>query len=97
MNDLDRSTTWQMGFNTDKGYVRHKDDASQEIQSGGSIYVTNRLTSGLFNSLYHMILLKFTEENVNNQTLTQVSQVYVHVFFCIKVILSWLTIYAHWW
>ncbi len=38
----------------------------------------------------HVVLLKCTERNVNNQTLTQVSQLYVHVFFCVKVIRSWL-------
>ncbi len=36
----------------------------------------------------HVVLLKYTEQNVNNQTLTQVSQIYVHIFFCLKVIRS---------
>ncbi len=36
--------------------------------------------------------LKCTEQNVNNQTLIQVSQLYVHVFFCLKVIRSWLNL-----
>ncbi len=33
--------------------------------------------------------LKCTEQNVNNQNLTQVSQLYIHVSFCLKVIRSW--------
>ncbi len=37
-----------------------------------------------------VVLLKGTEQNINNQTLTKVSQRYVHVFFCLKVIRSWL-------
>ncbi len=36
----------------------------------------------------HVVLLKYTEQNVNNQTLTQVSQLYAHVFVCFKVIRS---------
>ncbi len=40
----------------------------------------------------HVVSLKCTEQNVNNQTLTQVSQLYIHVFFCLKVIRSWLNI-----
>ncbi len=36
----------------------------------------------------HVILLKCTEQNVNNQTLIQVSQLYFQVFFCLKVIRS---------
>ncbi len=35
---------------------------------------------------YHTDNLKCTEQNVNNQTLTQVSQLYVHVSFCLKLI-----------
>ncbi len=34
----------------------------------------------------------YTNYNVNNQTLTQVSQLYVHVSFCLKVIRSWLNL-----
>ncbi len=33
-----------------------------------------------------------TEQNVNNQTLTQVSQLYDHVSFCLKVIRPWLNL-----
>ncbi len=44
----------------------------------------------------HVVVLKFTEQNVNNQTLTQVSQLYVHVFFCLKGN-QVITKYAHWW
>ncbi len=40
-------------------------------------------------SQYHVHCLKCTEQNVNNQNLTQVSQLYVHVSFCLKVIRSW--------
>ncbi len=40
----------------------------------------------------HVVLLKCTYQNVNNQTHTQVSQLHVHVFFCLKVIRSWLNI-----
>ncbi len=38
----------------------------------------------------HVVLLKCTEQNVNNKTLPKISQLYVHVFFCLKVIKSWL-------
>ncbi len=38
----------------------------------------------------HVVLLKCTEQNVNNQTLTRISQLYVHIFFCLKVVRSWL-------
>ncbi len=34
----------------------------------------------------HVLLLKCTEQNVNNQTLTQVSQLYVLVLICLKVL-----------
>ncbi len=40
-------------------------------------------------SQYHVDWLKCTDKNVNNQNLTQVSQLYVHVSFCLKVIRSW--------
>ncbi len=40
-------------------------------------------------SQYHVDWLKWTEQNVNNQILTQVSQLYVHVSFCLKVNRSW--------
>ncbi len=38
---------------------------------------------------YHGDWFKCTEQNVNNQNLTQVSQLYVHVSFCLKVNRSW--------
>ncbi len=60
------------------------------IQSGGSIHAINLLTSGLFTGQCHVVLLKCSEQNGNIQTLTQVSQLYVHVSFCLKVIRSWL-------
>ncbi len=40
-------------------------------------------------SQYHVDWLKCTEQNVNNPNLTQVSQLYVYVSFCLKVIRSW--------
>ncbi len=41
----------------------------------------------------HVDLLKCTEQNVNYQSLTQVSQLYVHFSFCLlKVIRSWLNV-----
>ncbi len=43
-------------------------------------------------SQYHMDLLKCTQQNVNNQTLKQFSQLYVHVSFCVKVIRSRLNL-----
>ncbi len=43
-------------------------------------------------SQYHVDWLKCTEQNVNNQNLTQVSQLYVHVSFCLTVIRSWLNL-----
>ncbi len=42
----------------------------------------------------HVALLKCTEQNVNNQTLTQVSQLYVHHFLCLRVIMSWLNMFT---
>ncbi len=42
-------------------------------------------------SQYHVVLLKGTEQNVINRTLTEVSELYVHVFICLKVIRSWQT------
>ncbi len=36
-----------------------------------------------------------TEYNVNNQTLTQVQQFYVHIFFCLMVIRPWLNRPTH--
>ncbi len=41
----------------------------------------------------NVVLLKCIVQNVNNQTLTQVSQMYVHVFFCLKVMIK----SDHWW
>ncbi len=40
----------------------------------------------------HVDSLAGTEQKVNNQTLTQVSQLYVHVSFSLKVISSWLNL-----
>ncbi len=40
-------------------------------------------------SQYHADQLKCTEQNVYNQSLTQILQLYVHIFFCLKVIRSW--------
>ncbi len=34
----------------------------------------------------------FITQNVKNQSLTQVSQLYVHISFCLKVIRSWLNL-----
>ncbi len=54
-------------------------------------------TSSYIRSVYsqcHVDSLKCTEQNVNNQTLTQVSQLYVHISFCLKVIRSWLNLPA---
>ncbi len=57
----------------------------QGIQSADSIHVINLLTSGLFTySQCHVDSLACAVQNVNNQTLTQVSQLYVHVPFCLK-------------
>ncbi len=43
-------------------------------------------------SQYYVDLFKCIEQNVNNQSLTQVSQLYVHISFCLKVIRSWLNL-----
>ncbi len=40
----------------------------------------------------HVDLLKCTEQNVNNQSLPQVSQFYVYVSFCLRVIRSSLNL-----
>ncbi len=40
----------------------------------------------------HVDSLKYTDQNVHNQTLTQVSQLYVYISFCLKVIGSWLNL-----
>ncbi len=55
----------------------------QGIQSADSIHAINLLTSDLF-SLCHVDLLKCTEQNVNNQSLIQVLQLYVHISFVLK-------------
>ncbi len=41
-----------------------------------------------------MDLLKCTVQNVNNQSLKQVSQLYVHVSFCLKVIKSRINLFT---
>ncbi len=53
---------------------------NQVIQSGGSIHAINLLTSALFTVNVIWSLLKYTEQNVNNQTLTQASQLYIFMF-----------------
>ncbi len=56
-------------------------------------------TSSYIRSVYiqwHVVLLRCTDQIVNNQTLTQVLQLYVHVFFCLEVIRSWSK-YANLW
>ncbi len=40
----------------------------------------------------HADVLNFTEQNVNNQSLTQASQLYVHIAFRLKVIRSLLNL-----
>ncbi len=60
----------------------------QGIQLGVSIYAINLLTSGL--PTLNAILC--IEQNVNNQSLTQFSQLYVHVFVCLEIIRSWLNL-----
>ncbi len=57
----------------------------QGIQSGGSIHISYIYSQ-------HVVVLTCTDQNVNNQTLTQVSQLYVHVSLCRKVIRSWLNL-----
>ncbi len=42
----------------------------------------------------HMVLLKSNEQKVNNQSPTQFSQFYVHVFVCLNQVMFK---YAHWW
>ncbi len=68
---------------------------SQGIQSVNSILAINLLKSGLFtfNTMCTYVhLLKCTKQNVNNKNLTQISQLYVYVSFCLKVIRSWLNL-----
>ncbi len=45
-------------------------------------------------SQWHLDLLKCTEPNINNQSITQVSQLYVHISLCLKVIRSWLNLHT---
>ncbi len=74
-------------------FILHK----QGIQSGGSIHGINLLT--LIRSVYsqcHVDSLVYIEENVNSQTLTQVSQLYVHVSFYLRG-KQVMTKSAHWW
>ncbi len=40
-------------------------------------------------SQYHVDELKCIEQNVKNQSLTQVSQLYFQVSFCLKAIRPW--------
>ncbi len=59
----------------------------QGIQSGDYLCETYSYIKSV-NSQNHVHLLKCTEQNVNNQSLTQVSLLYVHVSCCKT---------AHWW
>ncbi len=58
-------------------------------------WLYSRDKSSYISSVYsqcHVVILKCTEQNVNNQTLTQVSQLYVHVYICLTAIRSWLNL-----
>ncbi len=61
----------------------------------------NQLILSMWNIFLHQVCLQSmpcgliemcTEQNINNQRLTQVSQRYVNVYFCLKVIRSWLNL-----
>ncbi len=39
-------------------------------------------------SQFHVYSLKYTDQNINNQTLTQIWQLYVHISFCLDVVSS---------
>ncbi len=57
------------------------------IQSADFIHAINLFISGEdTRSVYSQYHVKCTEQNVNNQTQTQVLQLYVHISFCLKVI-----------
>ncbi len=68
----------------------------QGISSADSIHVINHLTSGLFTVNAMWTYWNVLNKNVNNQSLTQVSQLYIHVSFCHlhlkKVNRSWLNL-----
>ncbi len=58
----------------------------------------NHLALFMWKIFLHQVCLQpmpcgHTEPNVNDQTLTQVSQLYVHISFCLKV----MTKSVHWW
>ncbi len=63
------------------------------------LYLCNK--SSYIRSVYsqcHVDSLKCTEQNVNNQTPTQVAQCYVHVSFCLKLRkFQVMTKSTHWW
>ncbi len=44
----------------------------------------------------HVDWLKCSQQNVNKQSLTQISQLYIHVYLCLKVIRSWLNLPTGW-
>ncbi len=62
---------------------------SQGFQSADSIHAINLLASGLFTVNNDVDWLKCTEQHVNNQSLTQVLQLYIQVSFNLKVIRLW--------
>ncbi len=64
----------------------YKDSVSWLYSCDKSSYI------GSAYSQCHVDLLKCTEQNVNNQSLTQVSRLYVHVSFCLEIIRSWLNL-----
>ncbi len=67
-----------------------RDSVSWIYSCDKSFYITSVYSQCYVDSL------KYTVQNVNNQTLTQVSQLYVHVSFCLKVIRPWLNLPICW-
>ncbi len=62
---------------------------TQGFQSADSSHVINLCLHQLCLQSIPCGLIKCTEQNVNNKSLTQVSQLYVHVSFCLKAIRPW--------
>ncbi len=63
---------------------------SQACKTAESIHAIKSSYIRAIYSYCYADLLKCPEQNVSDQSLTQVSQHYVHVSFCFKVIRSWL-------
>ncbi len=64
----------------------------QSVRSAGSIHAKKSSDIRSLYSQCNVDLLKCSEQNVNNESFAQVSQLYVHISCCLEVIRSWLNL-----